>query len=192
MHHAGGERPLELGEDEEGCRPSADQGRRRRFHARSPASSRRAALRRSRCRSPSTPCRWHRRRTAWSALGVMHAAVNSGWWFDAGKQSSPSIGWMLGHRERDVRHVGRPRDALRDAREAHRRTGGRASRRSRGRGGHHACRARTRCTRGQPSRRRRCSRWRVRRHRSTAAPSVRARRARGGSATGRTTDPTVS
>jgi hypothetical protein len=30
--------------------------------------------------------------TARSATGVMHAAVNSGWWFTAGKQLSPSIG----------------------------------------------------------------------------------------------------
>src|SRR5881275_1861899 len=35
-------------------------------------------------------------RTARSAVGVMAAAANSGWWFTAGRESMSSIGWIDG------------------------------------------------------------------------------------------------
>src|SRR5919112_5679765 len=34
--------------------------------------------------------------TAWSAAGVTHLAVNSGWWLTAGRASMPMVGWIEG------------------------------------------------------------------------------------------------
>ncbi len=46
-------------------------------------------------------------RTAASADGVTQAAANSGWWLTAPPASMPISGWMVGHGQRHVGHVGR-------------------------------------------------------------------------------------
>ena len=67
----------------------------------------RAACRRWRRRWPSTPCRAPRRTTACSAEGPTQAAANSAWWLTAPLVSMPIMGWIDGHGQRDVGHVGR-------------------------------------------------------------------------------------
>ena len=150
MHHAGSERALELGEHEKAVGPQPIGVRVGAVHERSPAQQP-AAL--------SFVGRDVDHRPRHADGTVEHRLVGLG--RDArrgelglmvrGREAvEPEHRMDARDRERDVRHVRRPRDALRERREnveepAAEVLGVRAVV-----GGHHACRGRTRCTRGQP------------------------------------------
>ena len=107
--------------------------------------------------------------TAWSAFGVMHAGGELGLVVRRREAVEAEHRVDARHGERDVRHVGRPGEPLRDLATGGRRTSGPAPRRSCGTARRGPCRARTRCTAARPSRRRRCSRSRARPPRSSAS-----------------------